>query len=71
MFWGFAVALKVQRRNTFWFWLILVAFIVGAYGGITYAVAGIDGPCSNDAGRIVWSMDAVPPRFVCQTGGGF
>lgn len=68
---GVAVAIKVQRRNTFWFWLILFAFVVGGYAGLTYAAAGMDGPCSNGTGRVVWSMDAIPPRFVCMTGGGF
>jgi hypothetical protein len=65
------VAIKVQRRNTFWFWLILFVFVIGAYGGLTYAAAGMDGPCSAGYGRIEWNMDAIPPRFVCVTGGGF
>lgn len=58
------------RRNTGWFVVLLVVFLVSGYAVLTYAVAGSDSACNGGGGRVQWQWNPVP-KFTCTTGPRF
>lgn len=58
------------RRNTGWFFVLLVIFLVGGYAVLTYAVAGSETACNGGGGRVAWQWNPVP-KFACVTGRPF
>ena len=58
----------VKKRNSLWFWILGVLFVVASYLIVTAAVAGSEAACNDGGGEIVFSTDTFPPRFDCVTG---
>ena len=57
------MANKNPKRNTQWFYVILVLMVVGGYVIVSYAIAAT----STCTGHRAWEWK-FPPGFTCQTG---